>query len=436
MKKKLVGIFICTLLILTTISISARPINPTISKKNDSIACPGDDDVWMKTFGGRNFDLGTYATETSDGGYIVVGFTASFGEGSDDIWLIKIDYQGEMEWEKFYGGKGSDQGADVKQTSDGGYIITGSTGSDAVGKQDVWLIKTDENGEMLWDKTFGGVEWDHGYEVEETSDGGYIIIGDYGHTGGPRGDIWLIKTDSNGNKLWDKIFGGKGHNGGASIDFTSDGGYIIVGSSYVPGETNSYDVWLIKTDENGEMLWDKKFEGDNSDHGCDVQETTDGGFIIVGTTGYSHPYSNVWLIKTDSNGEITWDRVIKGFADDQRGVDVRQTVNGGYIVLCETLFDNIFGFNPLIIKTDNEGNREWAHIIIDFGNDCLFSVEQTNDKGFIFTGYKHSGLKPDLWIIKADSDGSFPTCYNKARTGYNGFYLFQYLFRILQRILR
>jgi hypothetical protein len=438
MKKKLVGIFICTLLILTAISISAKPYNLAIKKENESIANPGDDNKWMKTFGGRSFDLGTYSTETSDGGYIVVGFTSSFGAGSEDVWLLKTDYQGEMEWEKFYGGEYNEEGASVKETSDGGYIISGSTSSYAVGKQDVWLIKTDENGEMLWDKTFGHVEWDHGYKVEETSDGGYIIVGDADHTGGPRGDIWLIKTDSNGNKLWDKKFGGKGHNGGASFDLTSDGGYIIAGSSYVPGETDSYDIWLIKTDENGEKLWDKKFNNDHTDGASDVQETTDGGFIIIGRTGYDHPFSDIWLIKTDSNGEIVWDKVLDGFALDQRGMSIRQTVDGGFIILCEILFNNLFGFCPLIIKTDNEGNQEWFEFIKDYGNDVLFSVEQTSDEGYIFTGYKHSRFsrfRHDLWLIKADSDGNLPTCFNKAQYNYKGFYLLQFLYKILQRIL-
>jgi hypothetical protein len=408
MKVKIIVIVIMALLITSANPVVGQVKDIAILNENNVTNPQNNGEKWMKTYGGRDFDFGTHVTETTDGGYIVVGTTSSYGSGSEDVWLIKTDYKGDLEWEKFYGGDDGDFGAYVQQTTDGGYIIIGSTGSYAVGKQDVWLIKTDENGEKLWDNTFGGIEFDRGHKVLETPDGGYVIIGNNGHTGGPRGDIWLLKTDSNGDLLWDQIFGGKGHNGGSCIDFTSDGGYIIVGSSYMSGETNSYDLWLIKTDRNGELIWDNKFEENNTDSGSSVQETTDGGFIVVGTTGYDHPYSNLLIIKTDGNGDVIWKKVIDEFAKDQRGVTVRETLDGGYIIVGETLFNNIFGFCPLIIKTNSLGEIEWSHHIIEFGNDCIFSVEQTNDEGFIFTGYKHSGLKHDLWIIKANSDGDIP----------------------------
>jgi hypothetical protein len=414
--KKIIGILICMLLIFTTISAVGQ-----ISKTNPEQY----DEIWTKTYGGYKFDFGTHAKETSDGGYIVIGSTCSYGAGDEDVWLLKIDYLGVLEWEKFFGGEKTDFGSDIKPTSDGGYIITGSTASYGNGKQDVWLIKTDANGEMLWDKTFGGVEWDHGNIVLETNDGGFVIVADSDHTGGPSGKAWLIKTDSEGNLLWDKTFGNVGHNSGSSIDFTSDGGFIIVGSSLVPGETNGYDAWLIKTDADGELIWDKKYDG--TDMGSDVKETDDGGFIVIGTSNYEYPVSHIWLAKTDSNGEVTWEKQISEFAEDQRGMSVRQTVDGGFIIVAESLLDNIFGFCPIIIKTDNLGEQEWYHHIIKFGNDVIFSVEQTNDEGFIFTGYNTRILRPDLWLIKASADGEIPTSYA-------GNPLFNKLFDLIQNL--
>jgi hypothetical protein len=430
--KKIIGIFVCMLLILTAISATGRIMDNSIRINNEHIAKPLSDDKWMVTYGGNLLDFGIEAIQTPDGGYIVVGATCSFGSIGEDVWLIKTDSQGQLEWEKFYGGIGRDFGSDVKITSDGGYIITGSTGSYGNGKQDVWLIKTDENGEMLWDKTFGGVEWDHGNELLITSDGGYLIIADSEHTGGPSGKAWLIKTDSAGNKLWDKIFGPVGHNSGNSIDFTSDGGIIIIGSSYVPGETDSYDAWLIKTDIDGNKLWDKKFEG--TDFGSDIQETSDGGFIIIGTLNYEHPISKIWLAKTDSNGDIIWDKIIDKFAEDQRGMSVRQTSDGGFIIVGESLLDNPYGFCPIIFKTNNAGDEEWNHFLKEFGNDVLFSVEITDDEGYIFTGYTHSKLNQDLWLIKATSNGDIPTNHANFHFRYRLFNLFPNLVKIFQKI--
>ena len=207
-----------------------------------------NDDKWMQTYGGFNDDMGISAQQTSDGGYIVVGETSKsilIFENSD-VWLIKTDDKGNILWDQSFGGSEDDRGSFVMQTNDGGYIITGNTKSYSNGKTDVWLIKTNEDGEKIWDKTFGYSDFDSGSEVKQTSDGGYIIVGDVNTSGGGLGDVWIIKVDSDGNKLWDKSFGGKGHNYGDSIQQTLDGGYIILGTSWIPDETDSYDVWLIK----------------------------------------------------------------------------------------------------------------------------------------------------------------------------------------------
>ncbi len=257
---------------------------------------------WSKAFGGTNTDYSYSVQETSDGGYVIAGSTDSYGAGDLDVWLVKTDSAGTKLWDKTFGGANYDSGQSVQETSDGGYVIAGYTDSYGAGDLDVWLVKTDSAGTKLWDKTFGGTNVDYGYSVQETSDGGYVIAGSTYSYGAGGADVWLVKTDSAGTKLWDKTFGGTDLDYGQSVQETSDGGYVIAGYTYSYGAGGA-DVWLVKTDSAGTKLWDKTFGGANYDSGQSVQETSDGGYVIAGDTrSYGAGSYDVWLIKTDSSG--------------------------------------------------------------------------------------------------------------------------------------
>lgn len=200
---------------------------------------------WDKTFGGSEEEQAVEVQITADGGFIIIGLTQSFGAGSGDVWLIKTDGSGNEEWSRTFGGAENDTGFSVRQTSDGGYIITGFTESYGAGWRDVWLIKTDANGNMEWEKTFGGANNDLSRGVQQTTDGGYIIAGDTESYGAGSRDAWLIKTDASGNKQWERIMGGANLDAVRSIQQTDDGGYVVAGytESYGAG---SLDAWLIK----------------------------------------------------------------------------------------------------------------------------------------------------------------------------------------------
>jgi hypothetical protein len=363
---------------------------------------------WDKTFGGSGEDMGKSVQQTKDGGYIITGYTDSYGAGSFDVWLIKTDSKGNKEWDKTFGGSGGDMGESVQQTKDGGYIITGYTDSYGAGSLDVWLIKTDSKGNKEWDKTFGGAKDEYGESVQQTKDGGYIITGctlSYSASySADESDIWLIKTDSKGNKEWDKTFGTPYWDWGYSVQQTKDGGYIIAGirGYVVPYGEGKNDLWLIKTDSKGNKEWDKTFGGAKDEYGESVQQTKDGGYIITGCTfSYGAEESDIWLIKIDSEGNKEWDKAFENSNWDW-GYSVQQTKDGGYIITgCMTSY-GVEESDVWLIKTDSRGNKEWDKIFGGPNLDYGYSGQQTKDGGYIIAGSKRSydAGNFDVWLIK------------------------------------
>ena len=207
---------------------------------------------FAKTYGGTNYDGAFSVQHTSDGGYILAGWTDSFGAGDWDIFLIKTDANGNIIWAKTYGGTNDDNAYSVQQTSDGGYIVAGMTWSFGAGDWDIFLIKTDANGNIIWAKTYGGTDDEEAYSVQQTSDGGYIVAGWTTSFGAGGYDIFLIKTDANGNIIWAKTYGGTSYDNARSVQQTSDGGYIVAG--YTASFGAGGDIFLIKTDENGNIV--------------------------------------------------------------------------------------------------------------------------------------------------------------------------------------
>jgi len=400
-QKILIVALVCALLLMFPLpAVGEQMVTPP-----DSRSAPVEE--WSQTFGGSEYDWGNSVTQTSDGGYIIASITYSYGAGNGDIWLIKTGASGAEEWSQTFGGSGQDYGQSVAQTADGGYIITGSTYSYGAGHSDVWLIKTDADGSKEWDETFGGSGEDHGDSVAETSDGGYIIAGSTQSYGNGSSDVWLIKTGANGNEEWSQTFGGSEYDYSGSVVETSDGGYIIAGSTESYGAGGS-DAWLIKTDANGTEEWDKTFGGSDYDWGSSVAETSDGSYIIAGSYGTGS--SDAWLIKTSADGNKEWDETFGGSGGDC-GCSVAQTSDGGYIVAGYTYSYGAGSADLWLIKTDVGGAEEWNQAFGGLNYEDGLSVAVTSDGGYVITGstVSYSAGGSDVWLIKlSDSDTTPP----------------------------
>ena len=283
---------------------SFGPGAPTYSNVYLIKANASGDTLWTRTYGGPNDDdWGNAIQSTPDGGYIIAGYARSFGMGNGDAYLVKTNAEGDTLWTRTHGGAFEDVGNSIQQTSDSGYIITGYTKSFGAGKADVYLIKTDAQGDTLWTRTFGGVDDDVGFSVHQTSDGGYVTAGYVWSFGAGNQDVYLITTSASGDSIWARTYGGQSNDNGRSVQQTADGGYVIAGYTQSFGAGN--DVYLIKCGASGDTLWTRAYGGEGMDCGNSVLETSSGGFIIG---GYTHSFGagngDVYLIKTDAEGNV------------------------------------------------------------------------------------------------------------------------------------
>lgn len=327
--------------------------------------------LWSKTFGGSNDDLGYQVIQTNDGGFAIVGKTksddgdVSSNEGFNDIWIVKLDATGIISWEKNYGFSGNDQGFSIIQTTDDGYFISGvldvtasgGGGNDKSNKKhaggDYWGLKLDQNGTKIWRRYFGGSNTDTAYDAVQTVDSGFLMIGssdsndvDVKNNKGTY-DFWLVKVNSEGVFEWEKSFGGSEIDEARAITKTFDGNYLIVGDSRsndqdITNSKGAADIWIIKITSDGNMIWEKSFGGSSFDASRGVQLTTDGGFLITGSTrsqdgdfDKNEGQNDLCILKISSSGNLDWQKTLGGSNIDI-GYDVTELTNGTIIVVGES----------------------------------------------------------------------------------------------------
>ncbi len=291
------------------------------------------DSLWARNIGTTEICSANSIELTIDGGFIIGG-TSRTTSGDNDFYLVKTDNNGFIEWYRLYGGTDSEGGYAAQLTSDSGYIMIGYTSSFGQGLPmgNVYIVKTNASGDTIWTKTYGGVEPDVGCSIRQTFDGGYIIAGYTSSFGSGQTDVWLLRTDSQGDTLWTKTYGRRNYDFAADVDLAPDGGYIVAGT-YAPPAGGPQDMWLIKTDANGAEDWSQQFGGDDYDRALSVQSLPDSGYVVAGWSASFGPSAehSMYVVRTDANGDTLWTKLI-GTVQPEEAWSIRQTADTGYII--------------------------------------------------------------------------------------------------------
>jgi len=371
---------------------------------------------WARTYGDDWEDEWPFSVrQTSDGGYIVAGRTDSFGAGGTDFWILKLDSEGLVEWQHTYGGAGDDYAICIQQTGDGGYIVAGGTDSFGAGGYDAWILKLDSAGNIDWQYTYGGTGGDFPNCIKQTSDGGYIVAGDTDSFGAGGYDAWILKLDSTGNIEWGNTQGGTGDDYASSIQQTSDGGYIVVGDTDSFGAGGS-DFWVVKLNSDGSINWQNTYGGTGDEYAYSTQQTSDGGYIVAGfTDSFGAGNFDIWVLKLDSTGAVDWQKTYGGIYNEFVYYSaVQQTTEGGYIIGGITFSFGAGEADFWALKLDSNGVVEWQNTYGGTENDFGQGIRQTSDSGYVFSGDSNSfhplpDTDYDWLILKLHSGGDIDT---------------------------
>ncbi len=369
-----------------------------------SVACekttnPQEQVTFVKTFGGQFIDEGKSVIQSSDGGYVLAGYIEN-STTDKNVYVIKVDSKGNPLWERSIGGTDNEEAHEIRQTPDGGYIVVGENSTD------VLLIKIDSQGNLQWQKSIGGSGIDAGKSISLTNDGGYIICGYTYSYGAGNGDVYLVKTDGFGNVQWQRTFGGSDRDIGYSVIQMRNGWYAIAGLTYSFG--NRVQIYLVITDNQGNLLWQHNYGGSTHDGAYSIQQTPDGDLVITGFMGTETYVENVALIKTDSTGSLILQRVYGGSSDDV-GYSIKVLDDGSFIIVGKTRSFGAGGSDVYLLKTNSSGDIQWTKTFGGTSDDAGYSVFCADDGGYILTGVKDLNFTNntgDILLIKTDSEGN------------------------------
>lgn len=364
--------------------------------------------LFNNTFGDASYDYGRSLIELNDGGYLIAGNTSLLGDNYSNALLIKIDHTGKEKWKRDYTFSSVDRLNMVKELQDGSLIAAGFTMSSTNYSKDILVIKTDAQGNLEWQRSYGDAQDETANSIDISSDGGFIISGEVINENTGFSLCYLIKIDDEGELAWSNTFGGSLNDNGHSVISTNDAGFAITGMTRSLGDSNG-DMWLIKVNANGQMEWERTYGGDYTEYGRTIQQTVDGGYIIIGQTeSFALGYNDAYLIKTDAQGNEMWSQIFGGQGTDQ-GRQVVSTLDEGYLISGYTdSFGTLGGFNFWLVKANSLGELEWQRFYGEQGDDRGLSGIQTSDGGYAIAGYTNSGTSSvsDILFIKTDNNGN------------------------------
>lgn len=417
-------------------------------KKKDDLVIPPALTQFNKVYGGTEADYAFSIIKSSDGGYVFAG-SANSNDGDvsgnhggvvyHDAWVVKLDKEGKIVWEKPLGGSQDEQANCIIPATDGGYIMAGATESNDGdvngnhGEGDVWVIRLNEEGNIVWQKTLGGSRGDFANSIISTSDGGYIIVGaaqsNDGDVNGLHGlgDAWVIKLDKDGNLQWQKALGGSNTEYFYGIIETQEGSYVMAGITLsndgdVSGLHGGSDVWLVKLTKDGQLVWQKTLGGSGSDVANSIVATSDKGYILGGFTNSNdgdvsghHGEGDAWVVKVDKDGNILWQKALGGTMGENCN-SIIATSDDGYIMagLTHSKDGDVTGnqegklyANAWIVKLDKEGNKQWQRLLGGSDIDIAFSIITSMYGGYVMAGLtvsndgdvsgNHGNL--DAWVV-------------------------------------
>lgn len=402
---------------------------------------------WQKALGGSAEDFGNQVRKTFDGGFVAVGNTAStngdvtgFHGGQADVWVVKLDSGGQLEWQRALGGTQQDNGAAVIQTNDLGFVVAGRTRSvngdvtNNQGLSDAWVIKLNATGALEWQQTYGGSDWDSASDIIQTVDGGYVLVGTtrsndgdvIGHQG--FGDIWVLRLDPVGVLLWQRTLGSATAEYGAALAGSDDGGVVVAGTAYgnggdVSGHHGEIDMWVVKLDSTGQLQWQLPLGGSGFEQAFAITSTQDGGFAVAGYTdsndgdvtgGQGGP--DYWVVKLDGGGALQWQRTLGGTGGDQASAIVER--NGGDLLVSGTTNSTdgdislaYGGYDAWLVRLSASGALLWEQSYGGSANDSFSGIELVNG-GYCLVGgtFSNDGMVTghhgggDVWVVKLAAD--------------------------------
>lgn len=361
------------------------------------------------TFGGNDFDEGICIKQTDDEGFIIAGNTYSFGAGSSDFWLLRLDENYDTIWTETYGRNDIDLIQSICETYDQSIIIAGQTKS-IYGDYDAWILKLNESGNIIWNNTYGGNEYNSAISVQQTTDSAFIVAGLKDSLEVGILSMWLLKLNESGDTIWTKSYEGTPY----SIQQTLEGGYIVAGMKKI--STLVYNAFILKLDQNGDTVWTKTISDNDFSRAYSVQQTNDNGYIIAGEIEVSEYNTDMWILKLDTNGDKEWERNFEDTLVGEVAYSICQTYDNGYIV-GGTKYSGIgkkngktkekYNINDLmILKLDQNGDKEWEFILDNSDRDEVNSILQLTNGNYIATGTTNN----DLWIITIiENQNGLPT---------------------------